>query len=188
MPICPNCGKKSLSPTLRSKPYMIIKESVTSNEMEQGTLFTLSGVNKYGHNENTTSYYLAKELGMAGVSMQTLSLSALWLHTPPKAVKGKEGKESFQKCLDWSIGEVIKACAGKKAIMLMGAEVVRTFTGYGVSDVSGLVCTSDLLPSVPVIVAAPNPDKMMAVPIGELRNSIRVFAEQIKIHEAYMKV
>lgn len=189
MAICPNCGKKSLSPILRSKPFLIVKESFTNNEFEQDLLFTLSGKNKYGYDENTTSYYLMKELGMAGVSMQTISLSALWLHTPPKVKKTtKEGREQFQKCLDWSISEVVKIAQGKKIVMLMGAEVVKTFIMKSVSDVAGLVCKSDLLPSVNVIIPAPNPDNIMKQPIGELRFSIKSFAEQIKIHEEYTRI
>lgn len=189
MALCPNCGKKSIDPIIKSKPYLIVKESLTQNEYEQELPFTLSGANKYGHQENTTSYYLMKELGMVGLNMQVMSLSALWMHNPPKA-KGKEAKEQFQKCLDWAISEVIRVAEGKRVILMMGAEVVRTFTGYGVSEVSGLVCKSDLLPitNAPVIIPAPNPDNIMKMPIGELRNALKVFAEQIKIYEEYNKV
>lgn len=188
MALCPTCGKKFLDPILRSKPYLIVKESYTNNEYEQDTLFALSGKNKYGYAENTTSYYLMKELGIAGLSMQIMSLSALWLHTPPRAGKTKEGKVEFQKCLDWSISEVIRVAKDKKIVLLMGAEVVRTFIGKGVSDVSSLICKSDLLPSVPVIIPAPNPDNIMKQPIGELRLALKVFAEQVKIYEAYSNI
>lgn len=188
MALCSNCGKKSLDPIIKSKPYLIVKESVTGNEKEQGILFTLAGVNRYGHQENTTSYYLMKELGLVGLNMQVMSLSALWLHEPPKGKRTKDDREFFQKCLDWSISEVIRAAEGKKIVLLMGAEVTRTFTGYSVSDVSGLVCKSDLLPDVPVVIPAPNPDKIMSSPIGELRNALAVFKEQIQIYEQYQNI
>lgn len=188
MALCPSCGKKAVDPVLKSKPYIIIKSTLTSNEYEQGLPFTLSGKNKYNRPENTTSYYLMKELGLVGVNMQVLSLSSLWMHTPPKAGKSKDGKEIFQKCLDWSISEVIRICADKKIILMMGADSTRTFVGASVSDTQGLICKSDLLPMVPVIVPAPNPDNIMKVPIGELRNALNVFAEQIKIYEQYSNV
>ncbi len=188
MTLCPNCGKKGLDPIIRSKPYLIIKESVTENEYEQGILFTLNKTNKWGHSENTTSYYLAKELSMVGINMQSLSLTALWLHTPPKSKRSKDDKEHFQKCLDWSISEVLRAAEGKKIILVMGAEATRTLTGYGVSEVSGLICQSDLLPKVPVIVPCPNPDNIMKMPLGEMRNALKVFKEQIQIYEQYAKV
>lgn len=188
MAICPSCGKKSIDPILKSKPYLIVKDSLTKNEMEQGIPFTLAGVNKYGKSENTNSYYLAKEFGMVGLNFQIMSLSALWMHEPPKGKRSKDEKELFQKCLDWSISEVLKASVDKKIVLLMGAEVTRTFTGYSVNDVSGLVGKSDLMPHVPVVISAPNPDNMMRMPIGELRNALQVFKEQIQIWEQYSKI
>lgn len=188
MALCPSCGKKSIDPIIKSKPYLIIKESLTQNEYVQSLPFTLSGKNKYNRDENTTSYYLMKELGLVGVNMQVLSLGALWMHTPPKAGKTKEGKATFQKCLEWSISEVIRLAEGKATILMMGAEVVRTFIGHSVSEVQGLVCKSDLLSPKTVIIPAPNPDNIMKVPIGEMRNSLKMFAEQIKIYEEYSRI
>lgn len=189
MAICPSCNRGSLDPILKSsKPYLIIKETITQNEIDQEQIFTLSGLNKYKRTEHTTSYYLSKEMGMVGLNLQTFNLATFYSHTLPKSRKTKEDKEVLQKCLDWSIAEVIRVSKDKKIILMMGAEVVRTFTGYGVSEVSGLVCKSDLLLGVPVIIPAPNPDKLMAQPIGEMRNALKVFKEQIKIYEEYQKV
>lgn len=187
MALCPSCGKKSLDPILKSRPYLVIKESFTQIEIDKGVPFTLTGKNKYGRDENTNSYYLQKEMGMVGINFQLLSLTALWTHAPPKAGRTKESKETLQKCLDWSISQVIKCAENKKIIILMGAEVTRIFTGYSVKEISGLICRSDLLPWVPVVISAPNPDNLMRVPIGELRNSLKVFSEQIKIHEQWEK-
>ena len=189
MAICPSCNRASLNPILKShKPYLIIKESITQNEVDQEQIFTLSGTSKYNKPEHTTSYYLGKELGMCGLNLQAFNLATFYSHNMPKSRKTKEDKAIVQKCLDWSIAEVIRVAKDKKIILMMGAEVVRTFTGYGVSDVSGLVCKSDLLPNVPVIIPAFNPDKIMMMPLGEMRNSLKVFAEQIKIYEEYQKV
>lgn len=187
MALCPNCGKKAIDPILKSQPYLIVKESLTQNEIDQALPFTLTGKNKYGKDEQTNSYYLMKEMGMVGINFQQLSLTALWMHHPPKMGRTKESKAAFQACLDYSISQVIKAAEGKQIVMLMGAEVVRTFTGYGVSEVSGLKCKSDLLPNVPVVIPAHNPDNIMKMPIGELRNALKVFAEEMKIYEEYSK-
>ena len=116
MALCPYCNKKTLDPILKSKPYMIIKESFTDNEMEQGNLFTPSGKNRNGYPENTTSYYLMKELGLVGLNLHIMSLSAMWLHNPPTGKKTKEAREEFQKCLDYSVSEVIRVARGKKVI------------------------------------------------------------------------
>lgn len=189
MGICVSCNRGSLDPIIKTKrPYLIVKESITQNEIDQEQIFTLSGTNKYNRTEHTTSYYLGKELGMVGLNLQTFNLATFYSHTMPKSKKTKEDKAIIQGCVDWSIAEIIKIAKDKKIILMMGAELVRTFTGYGVSDVSGLVCKSDLLPNVPAIIPAPNPDKIMNQPIGELRNALKVFSEQIKIYEQYEKV
>lgn len=183
--ICPSCGRGGLDPILKSHPYMIIKESVTENEIKYGEVFSLTSEDRYGRSINSTSYYLAKEMGMVGLNFQTFNLMSLYMHNPPKAKKTKDDKAIVQGCLDYSLSQVIKVAKDMKIVVLMGAEVVRLFTGYGVSEVSGLVCKSDLLPDVPTIIPAPNPDKIMNMPIGELRNSLKMFADQIKIYEQF---
>lgn len=188
MGICTSCGMGTMEPKAFSSPFLIIKESVTKNEIDSGIMFVMSGKNKWGHEEHTTSYYLNKEMGMVGLQLNTMNLSSLYMHLPSRSKKNKEAKEQFQGCMDYSIQQVVKLAEGKKVVMLMGAELIRTFTGYPASEVYGLICKSDLLPNVPVIVPAPNPDKLMAVPIGELRNSLKIFAEQIQIYKEYAKV
>ena len=185
---CSSCGKGVLFPIIRSKPYMIIKESVTGNEIQSGQVFTQTGKNKYQHEENTTSYYLAKEMGKVGLQFSAFSLANLYMHTPPKTGRTKESKAISQGCTQFSIDELVKVAKNMKIIFLMGAEVVKTFTGYNTSDVYGLVCKSDLLPNVPIIIPAPNSDKLMSQPIGELRNALKVLAEEIKVYEQYSKI
>lgn len=188
MGICTSCQAGTLEPSFKSSPFWIIKESVTNNEKEQGKIFTYSGKNKFGYSENTSSYFLGKEMGRVGLNLLSFNLSCLYLHDLPKNKRTKDGRELIQGCQDYSISELIKATQGAKIVLLMGAEIVRLFTGYGVSDVSGLVCKSPLLSNVPVIIPAPNPDKIMAQPIGELRNALAVLAEQIKVYNQYSKI
>ena len=188
MGICTSCGRGTLEPKLTSKPFLVVKEIVTDKEVESGIVFTMDGVNKWGYPEHTTSYYLAKEMAMVGIQLNTLSLTNLYMHEPNKGKKSKEGKALSQGCLDYSISQVVKAAEGKKIVLLMGAEVIRTFTGYPASDVYGLICKSELLPDVPVVIPCPNSDKIMTQPIGEMRNSLKVFAEQIRIYNEYIKI
>lgn len=186
--ICKSCGRGGLEPIIRSRPFLIVKELVTENELTQGQLFALSSPNRYGTVTNSNAYYLAKEMGIVGLNLQVMSLSALYLHKLPEAKRSKVDKEVLSKCCDHSIADVIRIAREMKVVMLMGAEVVRTFTGHSVSDVSGLICKSELLPTVPVIIPAPNPDKLMSQPIGELRNALKVFAEQVQIVEQYERM
>ncbi len=183
--ICPSCGKGTVSPVLKSSPYLIVKETVTKNEIDSGEAFTQFGRNKFGKDEHTASHYLAKELSMMGLRLSDFSLTNLYMHIPPKSGRTKEGKALTQGCMDWSMQELVKVAEDKKIILLMGAEAVKLITGYNSGDVYGLVCKSELLPNVPVIVPAPNSDKLMAQPIGEMRNALKVLAHQIKIYEQY---
>lgn len=184
---CPSCGKGTINSKINNSPYMIIKEEVTENEKELG-LFCLSGHNKYGRSEHTTSYYLQKEMGAVGLNLTSFSLSALYLHDLPTRKRTKEEKAVLQKCIDFSISELVKIVENKKIVVLMGAELVRTFTGYGVSETSGLVTKSDKLPDVPVVIPAPNCDKIFQMPVGELRFALKTIAREVKIYEEYRKV
>ncbi len=185
---CSSCGKGVLSPIIKSNPYMIVKEVVTGNEVQSGKVFVLSGKNKYQHEENTTSYYLAQEMGKVGLQFSTFSLANLYMHIPPKPGRTKEGKLMAEGCARFSIDELVKVAEDMKIIFMMGAETVKTFTGYNTSDVYGLTCKSELLPNVPIIIPAPNSDKLMSQPIGELRNALKVLAEEIKAYEQYIKI
>jgi hypothetical protein len=188
MNICPSCGKGVLTPVIKSSPYLIVKESVTQNELTSEKVFVMDGKSKYGQDEHTTSWYLAKEMGMVGLHFPTFSLSNLYMHIPPKSGRTKEGKAITQGCIDWSISQLVDLAKDYKIVFMMGAELVKTFTEYNSSDVYGLVCKSDLLPTVPVVIPAPNSDKLMAQPIGEMRNALKTLAEQIKIYEQYKEM
>lgn len=185
MPICSSCGKGTLSPILKSKPYLIIKEMITQNEIDSDTVFVQHGKNRYGKEEHSSSYYLNKEMGRVGVQMGIFSMTNLYMHIPPKGGRTKEGKEMVQGCMDYSVSEVVRIAKDMKIIFLMGAGVIKLFTGYNASSVYGLICKSELLPNVPVIIPSPNSDKIMAQPVGELRNSLRILAEKIKSYEQY---
>ena len=186
--ICPSCGKGCISPKLSSKPYMIVKQELTQQEIDTGSIFLQKGKNAWGYEHNTTAYYLNKELGNFGLQLSQFTLTSLYLHQLPKSKKTKEDKAVIQGCIDFSIQEVIKLAQGKKIILLMGSETTKVFTGFSASEVYGLSCKSEMLPEVPVIIPAPNPDKIMNQPVGELRIALKSLAEQIKIYEQYSKI
>jgi len=188
MNICPSCGKGIIQPKITSSPFMLVKEGITGNELDSGTVFVQKGKNKWGYDENTNSYYLNRELGLVGLQLSMFSLSCLFMHQIPKGGRTKEGKDLVRGCIDYSIANLVEMAKDKKIILLMGADLVKTFTGYNSSDVYGLVCKSELLPNVPVIVPAPNPDKLMNSPIGEMRVALKVLSEQIKIYKQYSSI
>ena len=185
--ICPSCNKGCISPKLSNKPYMIVKQDLTQVELDTGSIFVQKGKNKYGYEHNTTSYYLNKELGSFGLQLSQFNQTALYMHQLPKSKKTKEDKAILQGCIDFSISEVVKLAQGKKIVMLMGSES-KIFTGNNASEIYGIPTKSELFPDVPVVIVAPNPDKMLNVPIGELRISLKSLAEQVKIYEQYTKI
>lgn len=188
MNICTSCGKGVLLPVVKSSPYLIVKEIVTVNEIESQTPFVREVKNKWGYDEYTTNHYFNMELGKVGLQLAEFSLTSFYMHVPPKGGRTKEQKAGLQGCLDYSMQEFIKIAQDKKVILLMGAQAVKLITGYGISDVYGLTLTSELLLTVPVIIPAPNGDKIMSQPIGEMRLALKNFANQIRIHKEYSKI
>lgn len=187
--ICPSCQKGCVSPKLSNKPYLIVKQDVTQMEADTGSIFVQKGKNKWGYEHNTTAYYLNRELGNFGLQLSQFTLASLYMHQLPKSKKTKEDKAVLQGCIDFSIQEVVKLAQGKKIIFLLGSETVKVFTGYSASEVYGLnVAPSEYFPEVPVIIPAPNSDKLMNIPIGEMRIALKSLAENIKTYEAYSKV
>ena len=74
---------------------------------------------------------------------------------------------------------VLEEAKGKKFILLIGADVVETFTGYKVSDVSGLQVESPVL-SAPIIMACVNPSMALARSVGEVRLAIGKVAKRLE--------
>ena len=184
--ICTSCNQGLLSPKLTRRPILIVKDTITGGEKEFDTVFSLTGISPYGKNENSTSYYLQKEFGMVGLNMQALSMTCLHLHQHSKRRKTKLERESLQACVDFGISQFIQFAQPMKLILSMGSEITKLLTGYNVSDTYGLICKSSLVPAI--IIPTPNPDKLMEQPIGELRHALKVFAEQVKILEEYLKI
>ena len=184
--VCPSCGRGVLTPRPSKRPILIVKDNVTQGEIEFSTIFGLTGISPFGNQENSASYYLQKEFGMAGLNMESFAMTCLHLHTPPKAKKTKADREIVQGCVDFGTKQLVEFIQPYKLILTLGSEVTKFLTGYNASTVYGLVCQSQFTPAV--VVPAPNSDKIMAQPIGELRNALKVFAEQVKILDQYLNI
>jgi hypothetical protein len=164
---------------------MLVKENITEVELTYG-LFHPEYTNKNGYQEKTASYYLGRELGLAGLNIGTFNFACLYMHQPRKYGRTKEEMQKHLECEQSSVANLIKVAKDMKIIFMMGAGLVRTFTGYNSSEVYGLTVKSDLLPGV-VIIPAPNSDKIMNQPIGELKLAIKRLSEEIKVYKQYME-
>lgn len=186
--ICSSCGKGCVSPKLSTKPYLIIKEQITQQELDAGSVFVQKGKNQWGYEQNTTSYYLNREMGLVGLQLHTFNLTNLYNHILPKNKKTKEDKEIIQGCIEFSRQQVLKLAEGKKIILLLGSGTVKAFSDYSASEIYGLPFQSEQLPNVPCLIAGINTDKLMSQPIGELRITLKSLSEQVKIYEAYSRI
>lgn len=120
---------------------------------------------------------LRSELTRAGLDCNGIRYCNITLHKLDKKDKNKA-----QKCLDYGMEQVIKEAKGKKAILLVGAEVMKQFCpGMSVEKHNGLLVKSNLL-SCPIVVACIKPSSVFAGTIGEFRWAINQFAERIE-HE-----
>ncbi len=81
--------------------------------------------------------------------------------------------------------ELLEEMNGRKAILLMGADTTKYFTGENVSDVSGLRVDEmeyarEMLPHGPIVYAIFNPALALHSKMGEIRFGMEKFGEAIK--------
>lgn len=152
---CPICGRDDCVPAYGNKnaEILVIAEFPGDEEVTQGK--PLCG---------NTGTVLKHELGRLGMDLKCMRICNLWIHPPNKN----------NKCLEYGASKVIEESIGKKAILLLGSDVVKYFCGEDVGSVAGLRLTSNLLFS-PLIVASPNPAIVFRSTIGELRLSLQKF-------------
>lgn len=157
---CPICKNKDCVPAggKESSKILLIGEFPGEDEIVTGKPFS-----------GATGGVLRTELAKLGVDLSRLRLSNLWLHLPNKN----------EDCLNYSIQQVIKEAKGKEAILLIGSDTVKYFTGKKVSQVNGLEVKSDYL-SAPLIMALIQPATVFHGCVGELRFGLKRFADRIE--------
>lgn len=165
MRTCPVCHATTCPPMGHSD-LLIVGEFPSHNEISQGRPFALS--------DNPKRYLSAgnvfrKELNLHGLDFNAFRIINLWQHEPNKN----------EECFKIGYDAVLDEAKGKKAILLVGSEVVETFTEYKVSDVSGLQVESAVL-SCPIIYAMVNPALALHRSVGEVRLSITKFVNRLQ--------
>jgi len=161
---CPVCAEPVCSPTGRSQELLIVGEFPGREEMIQGRPFASNP------NFMTAGRILKKELERCGVSLSDFRICNLWLHEPNKN----------ENCFKAGYNNVLDEAKGKQAILLVGSDTVETFTGYKVSDVTGLQVDSNVL-SAPIIYASVNPALAQHRSLGEVRFAIEKFVRRLEI-------
>lgn len=161
---CPSCAEFVCPPYRKSKELLIVGEFPSPLEMRTGIPFSTNG--KFGV---TAGQILRKELQNVTLEFSQFTVMNLWMHIPNKN----------ENCYQAGYNQVLEEAKGKKAILLVGSEVVEAFTNYKVSDVSGLRVDSAVL-SAPLIMASVNPALAQHRGVGEVRHAIEKWARALE--------
>lgn len=160
---CPICQSFCLSPYRKSDDILVIGDAPSDDDLRQGAPFS---TNTY---RITAGKVFRKELERCGVAFNQLSVINIWQHIPT----------DNQECWEHGYNKVLEESKGKKAILLVGSDVVETFTKYKVSDVSGLQVDSHVL-SAPIIYAMYSPALSLARGVGEVRLAVEKFIQRLE--------
>lgn len=174
---CPICNRDDYAPPAGnpSSPVLLIGSQPGDEEIRKGVpmVGAMGGV-------------LKTELHHLGMDLNMFRLANLWFHPEPKINK-TNNREAWahletqkKNCLNYFIEQLVKEAKDKKAVLLMGAEPVKTFCNKKVSSVCGLQVTSPYL-SVPIIYAMVNPADVFHGSIGEMRLALTKFIHRLEI-------
>lgn len=157
---CPICGNEKCVPPsgYMKSQILIIAEFPNRDEIIKGKPLV-----------GRTGDILRAEFALLGVDISRFRVANLWQHIP----------NANEDCLKRGIQVIAKEAKGKKAILLLGSDVVHTLCNESVSKVCGLKVHSPYL-SAPTIVACVNPAQAFNHPIGELRLALKKFTKYIE--------
>lgn len=159
---CPNCKAPLVLPSGDPESsYAIVGEFPGDEELKAGRVMVgaMAGV-------------FRTELSFVDLSLNSFRLLNLWFHKPNDDVK----------CFDESLKACLKELQGKQVVLLVGGETVSYFCNEKVSDVNGLVVTSKYI-DAPLVMAMVNPAIVFHGPVGELRFSVKRFADELKKYQ-----
>lgn len=161
-PSCPICHAETCPP-MGHADLLIVGEFPGQEEMKQHRPFASNP------NFMTAGKILRIELSRVGLDLMNFRTLNLWQHEPNKS----------EECFKVGYDTVLDEAKGKSAILLVGSEVVETFTEYKVSDVSGLQVDSAVL-SCPILYAMVNPSYATHRSLGEVRHGIEKFVKRLQ--------
>lgn len=158
--VCPVCKTNDLVPPsgIEKSKILIIGEFPGIEEIKTGKPFS-----------GATGGILRTELGKLGIDLSSIRTMNMWMHLPNKN----------EKCLEYGVQQVIKEAKGKQAILLIGSDTVKYFCDLKVHNVNGLEVKSNLF-SAPLIMACVQPATVFHGTLGELRLSLKKFADKIE--------
>lgn len=173
---CPACNQEIITASgPQHAPILLVGEFPGKEETQQGVVMVgaMGGV-------------LRNEMSFVGLDFKRCRKMNLWQHVPPKTKKPPfvyDADGNIVTCYDIGVQAVIDEAQERKAILLMGSDVVREFVGKSVTEVTGLLVNAPRLPNIP-IVACLNPAIVFHGSVGELRFALKNFAKAVEgLHE-----
>jgi uracil-DNA glycosylase family 4 len=113
---------------------------------------------------------LRAELARVGIQYSTCRVTNLWQH----AISKEAGE------LDYHIGLLMKELNKVKHVLFMGSECAKTLFHLSVLETAGLKVKATWLPAnIKTAMLAPNPAIVLHDTVGELRLSLKRFAEAV---------
>jgi len=163
---CSHCNAK-IVPARGNSDLLIVGTAPDEIDISKGSPFSSSNTGFF--DRISAGKILRKELERVGLSINDFRVMHLWKHEPNK----------LEECWQDGFDTVLSEAKGKKAILLIGADAVEAFTGYKVSDVSGLRVDSSIL-SAPLIMAMVSPGLAMSRSVGEVRHGITKWQQALE--------
>ena len=158
---CPICKSPDCVPAGGNKhsKILLIGEFPGDDEIRTGKPFS-----------GATGTVLRTELAKMGMDLSQFRIANLWIHKP----------NHNEECLNYSVTQCIKEAKNKEAILLIGSDTVKYFSGKKVSQVNGLEVKSDYL-SAPIIMALIQPATVFHGCVGELRFGLKQFVKRVEM-------
>lgn len=163
---CPSCASRCVKPSgSKESEILIIGERPGEEEIKQGKPFATNP------NFVNAGKVFRRELARVGLDLMKFRVTNLLLHEP----------NNNENCVKVGYDLALEEAKDKKAILLVGSDVVEAFTQYKVSDVSGLQVDSAIL-SCPIIYASVNPALALQPGrgIGEVRHAVQKWAARLE--------
>lgn len=168
--------------TLEVQPCSICDATTISSTVfgnrQSSIIFIHSGIKKDAENTDLnpckTDAMLCLNKMMAGYGMYLSNFMHTYMYIHPVKAGDKD-------CIQKNFVRVLKVSRKKKMIVLVGAEAVKTYTEYGVLQVSGLVVQSKYWEGIPVMTTI-NPTAMASGKgvIGEIEFFVKRFNNYIR--------
>ena len=159
---CERCGRRLIQPEgSMNAEILLVGDAPTQYDISEGGLWTGPG-----------GEILRTELRRAGIHPKMYCITNMWLHA------------KYSDC-EAHMDELFAEMAGRKAVLLMGADCVKYFVGENVSDVSGLRVdeiehAKEMLPRGPIVYAIFNPALALHSKMGEVRFGMEQFGKAVK--------